>query len=205
MDDDKYHLEGAVRGHRAKERREQILDAASVCFAREGFHGASIAQISKLSGMSPGHIYHFFENKEAIVSGIVQRMATRWLELLSPYPTDEEVVNTIICRARVAAESRTQRDFAGLWLEVLAETARNPRMAAAVNEADQRVRAAASEQIAFIRRMRGLEPAKNIDAIVEVVFALYEGLTNRMVINQDFDLDSVFEVLLVGTRAVLES
>ena len=205
MDDDKYHHEGAVRGHRAKERREQILDAASVCFAREGFHGASIAQISKLSGMSPGHIYHFFENKEAIVSGIVQRMATRWLELLAPYPTDEEVVETIIRRARVAAESRTQRDFAGLWLEVLAETARNPRMAAAVNEADQRVRAAASEQIAFIRRMRGLEPAKNMDAIVEVVFALYEGLTNRMVINQDFDLDSVFEVLMVGTRAVLES
>ncbi|MGE3846991.1 MAG: TetR/AcrR family transcriptional regulator [Gammaproteobacteria bacterium] len=205
MDDDKYQHEGAVRGHRAKERREQILDAASVCFAREGFHGASIAQISKLSGMSPGHIYHFFENKEAIVSGIVQRMATRWLELLAPYPADQEVVETIAGRARVAAESRTQRDFAGLWLEVLAETARNPRMAAAVNAADQRVREALTEQIHFIRRMRGLEPAHNVDARIEVVFALYEGLTNRMVINQQFELDSVFDVLLVATRAAIES
>ena len=88
MDDEKLHHEGAIRGHRARERREQILDAASVCFARERFHGASIAQISKLSGMSPGHIYHFFDNKEAIVSGIVERMATRWLELLEPYPAD---------------------------------------------------------------------------------------------------------------------
>jgi TetR/AcrR family transcriptional regulator, repressor for uid operon len=173
MDDDKYHNEGAVRGHRARERREQILDAASVCFAREGFHGASIAQISKLSGMSPGHIYHFFENKEAIVSGIVQRMATRWLELLSPYPTDEDVVETMMRRARISAESRTQRDFAGLWLEVLAETARNPRMAAAVNEADQRVREALGGQVEFIRRMSGLEPTQNTDAIVEVVFALF--------------------------------
>ncbi|MGE0860571.1 MAG: TetR/AcrR family transcriptional regulator [Gammaproteobacteria bacterium] len=205
MDDDKYQHEGAVRGHRAKERREQILDAASVCFAREGFHGASIAQISKLSGMSPGHIYHFFENKEAIVSGIVQRMATRWLELLAPYPADQEVVETIAGRARIAAESRTQRDFAGLWLEVLAETARNPRMAAAVSAADQRVREALTEQIHFIRRMRGLEPAHNVDARIEVVFALYEGLTNRMVINQQFELDSVFDVLLVATRAAIES
>ncbi|MBX9609639.1 MAG: TetR/AcrR family transcriptional regulator [Gammaproteobacteria bacterium] len=205
MDDDKYHNEGAVRGHRARERREQILDAASVCFAREGFHGASIAQISKLSGMSPGHIYHFFENKEAIVSGIVQRMATRWLELLSPYPTDEDVVETMMRRARISAESRTQRDFAGLWLEVLAETARNPRMAAAVNEADQRVREALGGQVEFIRRMSGLEPTQNTDAIVEVVFALFEGLSNRMVINQAFDLDSVFEVLLVATRAAIES
>ncbi len=41
------------RSLRAKGRREQILDAASECFAREGFHGASISRISKLSGMSP--------------------------------------------------------------------------------------------------------------------------------------------------------
>lgn len=205
MEDERPNFEAALRGHRAKERREQILDAASVCFAREGFHGASIAQISKLSGMSPGHIYHFFENKEAIVSGIVQRMATRWLELLQPYPTDEDVVSTIQYRARVAAESCTQREFAGLWLEVLAETARNPRMAAAVSAADQRVREALKEQVQFIRAQRGLPEARNVNAIVEVVFAMYEGLTNRMIISSDFDLDAAFEVLLVGTRAALES
>ena len=75
-----------------------------------------------LSGMSPGHIYHFFDNKEAIVKGIVERMVVRWLELLQPYPTNLDVVPLIAERARIAATERTRPDFVGLWLEVLAET-----------------------------------------------------------------------------------
>ena len=56
---------------RAAARRQQILNAAAQCFREHGFHGASIAQISKTAGMSPGHIYHYSENKEAIIAAIV--------------------------------------------------------------------------------------------------------------------------------------
>ena len=41
---------------RAVLRRNQVLDAAAICFRNHGFHGASMAQISKTAGMSPGHI-----------------------------------------------------------------------------------------------------------------------------------------------------
>ena len=75
-------MDDEPRTARARQRREQILDAASICFARYGFHGASVAQISKQACMSPGHIYHFFDNKEAIVGGIVERMAARFKSLL---------------------------------------------------------------------------------------------------------------------------
>ncbi len=101
--------------------------------------------------MSPGHIYHFFDNKEAIVTGIVERMATRWLELLQPYPTNLDVVPLIAERARIAARERTRPDFVGLWLEVLAETARNSAVAAAVNSADHTIRVAITEQVRYIR------------------------------------------------------
>jgi len=49
-------------------RRAQIRAAAGECFRQHGFHGTSIAQISKRAGMSTGHIYHYFENKEAIIA-----------------------------------------------------------------------------------------------------------------------------------------
>jgi len=54
-------------------RRQQVLDAAAICFRRHGFHGTSIARISAEAGMSPGHIYHYFANKDAIVEAIAQR------------------------------------------------------------------------------------------------------------------------------------
>ncbi len=54
-------------GARADVRRHQILSAAARCFRERGFHGASVSQISKAAGMSAGHMYHYFENKEAII------------------------------------------------------------------------------------------------------------------------------------------
>ena len=49
-----------------------ILHAAARCFVRDGFHRASISDICAEAGISPGHIYHYFENKEAIVGGIAE-------------------------------------------------------------------------------------------------------------------------------------
>jgi len=196
-------MDDEPRTARARQRREQILDAASVCFARYGFHGASVAQISKQACMSPGHIYHFFDNKEAIVGGIVERMAARWLELLEPYPQDQEVLDTVTERATRALGERTRPDFAGLWLEVLAETARNATVQRAVGNADERIRAAVTEQVRFIRDMRGVRTGTPLGAIVEVVLALYEGLSNRSVINPGFERGQIRDVVLRATHAIL--
>ncbi len=48
-------------------RRQQILDAALACFAREGIHGSSMADICREAGLSPGAVYHHFEGKQAII------------------------------------------------------------------------------------------------------------------------------------------
>src|SRR5271168_2700713 len=58
---------------RSLRRRRQVLDAAEACFRRHGFHAASMASVAAEAGMSVGHIYRYFENKEAIVAAIVER------------------------------------------------------------------------------------------------------------------------------------
>ena len=64
--------------------------------------------------MSPGHIYYFFDNKEAIVKGIVDRMVSRWLVLLQPFPTNLDLVPLIAERARTGVHERTRPDFVGM-------------------------------------------------------------------------------------------
>ena len=54
----------------AQARREQVLCAAADCFRRKGYHGAGMAEISRTAGMSAGHIYNYFESKEAIIESI---------------------------------------------------------------------------------------------------------------------------------------
>src|SRR5207253_2045532 len=55
------------------DRRTQILDAAVVCFAKRGFHQASMHDISAEAGISVGLIYRYFQNKEAVISAMADR------------------------------------------------------------------------------------------------------------------------------------
>src|SRR5476651_121928 len=55
------------------DRRTQILEAAIICFAKRGFHQASMHDISAEAGISVGLIYRYFENKEAVISAMADR------------------------------------------------------------------------------------------------------------------------------------
>jgi AcrR family transcriptional regulator len=57
-------------------RRDAILEAARRVFARNGLAGTRIGDIAALAGISQGLIYHYFPNKEALFTAIVE-MALR--------------------------------------------------------------------------------------------------------------------------------
>src|ERR1700732_2250207 len=64
------------------DRRTQILDAAVVCFAKRGFHQASMHDISAEAGISVGLIYRYFQNKEAVISAMADRHQKEIHEML---------------------------------------------------------------------------------------------------------------------------
>src|ERR1700704_4051429 len=55
------------------DRRTQILEAAIVCFAKRGFHQASMHDISAEAGISVGLIYRYFQSKEAVISTMAEQ------------------------------------------------------------------------------------------------------------------------------------
>ena len=54
-------------------RKNQILDAAMVVFARSGFHEARMDDIVQESGLSKGTLYWYFKSKEEILHSIFDR------------------------------------------------------------------------------------------------------------------------------------
>ena len=58
---------------RAQAQRDRILNAAQQCFIRHGFHAAGMAGIAQAAQMSPGLIYRYFDNKNAIILAIIER------------------------------------------------------------------------------------------------------------------------------------
>jgi TetR/AcrR family fatty acid metabolism transcriptional regulator len=55
-------------------RRAQILDAAAHVFATRGFHRTTIRDVAKAAGVADGTIYNYFENKAALLLGILDRL-----------------------------------------------------------------------------------------------------------------------------------
>src|SRR6266853_322636 len=57
-------------------RRTQILDAALHVMSEHGFRGASIKRIAEHAGLkSPALIYWYFKDKQALLEGVLHRMA----------------------------------------------------------------------------------------------------------------------------------
>ena len=74
------------REHRRALSRDQILSAAEIVFARNGFHDASLREIAELAEFSVGAVYSFFAGKEDIYRAIFLRRAAEFM------PEMEEVI-----------------------------------------------------------------------------------------------------------------
>jgi AcrR family transcriptional regulator len=169
---------------RAPARRNQILDAAAHCFRGYGFHGASIANISRQAKMSAGHIYHYFENKEAIIAAIVERDLERlgaiWAELKASHDVRETIVEVSAGGAKDTMDPLT----AGLRLEIVSEAARNPEVACIVQAANHRSMENWIETLRLARQANGRNDNEEaFVAMVEVIASMFEGLMVRAIRN----------------------
>ena len=193
----------APRGDaRATSRRNQILGAAATCFNARGFHGASMVELAREAGMSVGHIYHYFENKEAIIEAIVDRDLDRSLAVLDRISDTEDVADALIAAVREGLSQSCSRKRTLLRLEVLAEASRSPRVAVKVRAADVVSRA---RYLDILRSQEALSalPEAELAARADTLAALFEGLTLRALRHPEMELDATLESVRPVVRALL--
>lgn len=193
---------------RTELRKIQVLDAATECFRLYGFHNTSMAQISKAARMSVGHIYHYFENKEAIISAIVDRELQQLQTIIRNIREGSEggdllratFDETYCCIQDIANDKNVP-----LILEIIAEAARNPAVAAIVQKSDL---LAMSYFKALIRD--GLKQRcisyneQDLNAPLEVISAMYEGISIRLIRNPKLDIAAVNKALVRTMEYVIE-
>lgn len=121
-----------------EEKKRQILQAAERCFSRDGFRGARIADICAEADISPGHLYHYFENKESIIAMMadlgMERVARRFDDMIKK----PNVVSAFVAEFDHLRRARRRPD-PSLVLEVMAEASRNPAIARIVQMRSQKL------------------------------------------------------------------
>lgn len=126
---------------RQEAQRARILEAARKCFSEQGFHGAGMSAIAKEAGMSQGLIYRYFTNKAAIIQAITEEQRARRTEDLCAIATFDDLVERLMGKLRRWRAGDLQDDIfdPALFLEISAESSRDPEVAAMVSEQEKEI------------------------------------------------------------------
>lgn len=191
---------------RAQSRRMQVLDAAALCFARSGFHGASMAQISKQAGMSAGHIYNYFDSKDAIIMAFVAMRVEHVTNRLCHVGQQDDPLEYMFEEIDEIVDEHLDRGFWTMSTEIHAEAARNPVIAAALQAADRGARAQLCALIQRGRAQRGLAADDaTVQGRTEAMAAMFNGLPMRALHHPDLDRRYLVDALRVAMKALMLS
>ncbi len=167
----------------AEARRQQVLNAAENCFLQRGFHNASMAEISAASGMSVGHIYHYFSGKEAIIGALAERECAGLFRMVREAATSLETFVGALqeLTRRHVLEENDERHMA-LICDIMAEMGRNERITKDVRGLDRRMRL---QMLELCARFKPEWPAEKAGAVVELVTLLMTGYGCRKAVSPD--------------------
>lgn len=166
-------------------RRQEIIDAARVCFARYGFEGATVARLEEATGKTRGAIFHHFGDKESLFLAIVSEDAERQAKVVSQRGLVEVMREMLrhpdehdwyVTRSEIVRKLRTDPGFEGRWREHQEVLDRAVRKRLESNEqvrhdVDLSVVQTYLETVleGFIVRLAAGEPAEQLEAMLDVV------------------------------------
>jgi len=164
------------------DRRTQILDAAVVCFAKRGFHQASMHDISAEAGISVGLIYRYFKNKEEVISAMAARHKNEIQEVLErarQAPTLLESLEILFTAHCCESAPQIQSAFV---VDLYAESARNPQVADLVRDVLQTAMNGVTDLISRAPEAERTAQGLSASDLAELIFAVARGMLMRDVL-----------------------
>lgn len=179
-------------------RRSQILEAALVCFSREGFHRTTMQDIVKQSQLSPGAIYNYFQSKEEIIEAIANERHAKE-QVLVIEARKESDVTSVLKRIRDAffgelrnPKERLRRRVA---IQLWAEAQRNPRILKIVRRGVNGPHKLLKAIISGAQRRKEISDEVDPDAAARFMIAAFQGFVLQMEWDSQIQVEPYVELL----------
>ncbi|MEP7456762.1 TetR/AcrR family transcriptional regulator [Phyllobacterium sp. SB3] len=201
-------------GKRAANREvqvERILDAATACFIRAGFRGASMNDICSEAGMSPGALYRYFPSKEAIIEHICAEHRRESAEILDRMSSTNDIIEAVV-KVGIEHVRHMSMDESGvgpadaharLFMEVRAEAARNEAVAAICDLHEGMMREKLIAAFIAAKDAGLIDPVVDLEFAVATLAAMGEGIILRNFPAQGVPLEALEPVFRALATAVL--
>lgn len=195
-------------GKRAQNREVQearILEAATNCFVRAGFRGASMNDICSEAGMSPGALYRYFPSKESLIEAIVAGHRKASAEILDRMSGYGNIIDALVMvgldHVRQKAANGVDDASARLFAEVRAEAIRNDAVAAQCELYEGQMREKLLSAVGAAKARGEIDPVGDLELVVASLAAMGEGIIMRNFPAQGVPveaLEPMFRALAVG-------
>ncbi|MGX1883033.1 TetR/AcrR family transcriptional regulator [Streptomyces sp. NPDC055287] len=188
-------------------RRRQILDGATRCFARNGFHATSMQDILREADLSAGAVYRYFRSKEELIQAIAGevfgevRAAFESASRLSPPPPPHDLVAEVI--SKILMERRVPgvegAVFPRLVLQVWTETLRDEGLAELLRTGYGDIRVVWGRIVAAYREAGMMSDDVPADHVARTMIAIAQGFIAQQALFGEVDA----EVLRGGLNALM--
>lgn len=154
-----------------------------VCFAKHGFHQASMHDISAEAGISVGLIYRYFANKEAVIAAMAEghkKEIHDVLERARQAPSLLESLEILFTAHCCENSPQVQSAFV---VDLYAEASRNPQIADLVRDVLQTAMDGVTDLIARSPEAKeGATHGLQAHEMAELIFAVARGMLMRDVL-----------------------
>jgi AcrR family transcriptional regulator len=179
-------------------RREQILDAAIVCFSREGFHRATMQDVVSESGMSPGAIYNYFASKDEIIAAIASDRLHKERLLFDAARNEHSFAAAVTLlrdayfgELKNAKERRRRRVSIQLW----AEAQRNRKILKLVRKNLEAPHTLLRELLASAQNRGEISKSVDADSTARFLVAVFYGLVLQVEWGEKFHVGTQVDLL----------
>ncbi|QQP91431.1 TetR/AcrR family transcriptional regulator [Skermanella sp. TT6] len=180
-------------------QQQRILAAAMTCFARSGFHKASMQDICAEAGMSAGNLYRYFRSKEAIIAAIAEADRVRNAEIFEVLERTDDPVRGLCALARAFLREMHGREAPALCTEIIAEALRNPEIRAMFERNINEAHAACAKALRRGIEQGTVDPGIDVDVTVRLLMAMGDGIIAHRPMADfmtDDRIDAVLDTLL---------
>lgn len=192
----------APRPDHKQEQRKRILDAAMVCFGRDGFHGASMQKICAEAGMSPGALYRYFPSKESIIAAIVEGERSERLAMFDMITKAPSVLGAL---AACLGELLSGRNMATARLgpEIMAEAIRNEDLRNTMAACEAETSVLLAEALATAVKQGEIDPALDLETICIVIQLIGDGVILHHQLHPEWKLEARMPAIEAMVRRML--
>ncbi len=171
-------------------RRKQILDAATACFARKGYHSSTIQDICKEAELSPGAIYGYYKGKDEILQAVIENTTEVIDEITEALDQSTDLFSALRAVARVTFARLDDPEYQARMRTTVvfhAEALRDKRVADAFASEVRYLVSGMKRFVTRAQRRGEIDSSLDAEQVARMLFTVFEGYKTQKVTEPGLD------------------